>query len=83
MYCGGSDISNDQWSGNEPLIAIPASASCIRMSPATNDDFEDDDPLPEARVLGSAILLPDATVLVINGANTVRIFQRKRVDIFD
>lgn len=84
MYCGGSDILNDQWFGNESLVAIPASASCIRMSPATSDNFEDDDPLPEGRVMGSAILLPDATILVVNGANTVRIFfQGKRVDIFD
>jgi hypothetical protein len=78
MYCGGSDISKDQWLDNEPLATVPASASCIRISPATENNFEDDDPLPEGRVMGNAILLPDATILVVNGANTVRVFSEYR-----
>lgn len=72
MYCGGSDISKDQWLDNEPLVHIPASASCIKISPATEANFEDEDSLPEGRVMGSAILLPDSTILIVNGANTVR-----------
>ena len=40
------------------------------MSPETSNTWEDDDPLPEGRVMGNAILLPDGKVLVVNGANT-------------
>ncbi|KIM27232.1 glyoxal oxidase [Serendipita vermifera MAFF 305830] len=71
MYCGGSDISKEDWlSTTLALISVPASASCIKISPATQNDFEDEDSLPVGRVMGSAILLPDGTVLVVNGANT-------------
>jgi hypothetical protein len=40
------------------------------MSPEISNKWEDDDPLPEGRVMGNAIILPDGKVLVVNGANT-------------
>lgn len=40
------------------------------MSPEVSNKWEDDDSLPEGRVMGNAILLPDSKVLVVNGANT-------------
>jgi Domain of unknown function (DUF1929) len=40
------------------------------MTPETSNQWEDDDPLPEGRVMGSAIIMPDGKVLVVNGANT-------------
>lgn len=71
MYCGGSDIAKEDWlSATLALVTVPASASCIKIAPATQNDFEEEDSLPVGRVMGSAILLPDGTVLVVNGANT-------------
>lgn len=40
------------------------------MSPEVSNTWEDDDSLPEGRVMGNAIILPDGKVLVVNGANT-------------
>ena len=40
------------------------------MSPEVSNQWEEDDPLPEGRVMGNAIILPDGKVLVVNGANT-------------
>jgi Domain of unknown function (DUF1929) len=39
------------------------------MTPETSNQWEDDDPLPEGRVMGNAIIMPDGKVLVVNGAN--------------
>ncbi|CAG8632495.1 3209_t:CDS:2, partial [Acaulospora colombiana] len=69
MYCGGSDVAKDDWLSSLALINIPASSSCITISPATENTWQDDDSLPQGRVMGSAILLPDSTVVVLNGAN--------------
>ncbi|PVF94465.1 DUF1929-domain-containing protein [Serendipita vermifera] len=69
MYCGGSDIAKDDWLSNLALINIGGSASCIKISPATENTWQDDDSLPQGRVMGSAILLPDSTVVILNGAN--------------
>jgi hypothetical protein len=72
LYCGGSDIAKEDWLSDLALINVPASASCISISPATENTWQDDDSLPVGRVMGSAILLPDSTVVVLNGANQVR-----------
>ncbi|KAG8775988.1 hypothetical protein FRC15_000209 [Serendipita sp. 397] len=70
MYCGGSDLQSDQWTSGMALINVAASDSCISITPETSNQWVDEDPLPEGRVMGNAILLPDGTVFVGNGANT-------------
>lgn len=70
MYCGGSDLQPDQWQSGLALINVPASDSCISITPETSNQWVDEDSLPEGRVMGSAILLPDMTMFVVNGANT-------------
>lgn len=71
IYCGGSDIAPDRWRSGDALINVAASDSCIKITPETSAAWEEDDPLPEGRVMGNAILLPDGTIFVANGANTV------------
>lgn len=69
MYCGGTNITDAQWTqAGLVLIDIPGSTSCVKISPDVSSSWEDEDPLPEGRVMGNGILLPDGTVLVINGA---------------
>lgn len=70
MYCGGSDLQSDQWTSGIALINVPASDSCISITPETSNQWVDEDSLPEGRVMGNAILLPDGTIFVANGANT-------------
>lgn len=69
MYCGGTNLNDSQWlQPGLALINITADTSCIKISPATSLDWQEEDYLPEGRVMGNAILLPDGTVLVLNGA---------------
>jgi len=69
MYCGGTNLQDSQWQqAGLALINITADSSCIKISPATSLEWEEEDYLPEGRVMGNAILLPDGTVLVVNGA---------------
>jgi hypothetical protein len=69
MYCGGTNLNDSQWlQPGLALIDIMADASCIKITPATSLDWQEEDYLPEGRVMGNAILLPDGTVFVVNGA---------------
>jgi hypothetical protein len=68
MYCGGTDLQPDQWTAGLALIDIAASDSCISITPETSNEWVDEDPLPEGRVMGNAILLPDGTIFLANGA---------------
>jgi hypothetical protein len=68
IYCGGSNIATDQWlQPGLALIDIAADKTCISMTYGDNK-WVDEDSMPEGRVLGNSILLPDGTMLVINGA---------------
>ena len=72
VYCGGSDIAREDWlNQNLRLIDVPASGSCISMSPAFSGDWDSEDSLPLGRVMSNAIILPDSTVVILNGASTV------------
>ncbi|KIM23159.1 glyoxal oxidase, partial [Serendipita vermifera MAFF 305830] len=70
MYCGGIDLQDGDWlAAGKSLIDIEADKSCVKISPQQSHDWEEEDYLPEGRVMGNAILLPDGTILVVNGAN--------------
>ena len=75
MYCGGSNLSNDDMIqvATTRLIDVVADNSCIKMTPSVSLEWEDDDPLPEGRAMGNGILLPDGTLFVVNGAQKVSI----------
>jgi hypothetical protein len=76
LFCGGSDMPADNW-GNYSFPAVntweyPASTDCQRITPEPVDGsppmYTSDDPMPVGRTMGQFIILPDGTLLVINGA---------------
>ncbi|QRV90025.1 glyoxal oxidase [Ceratobasidium sp. AG-Ba] len=76
LFCGGSDMPEAAW-GNYSWPAIntwnyPASRDCQRITPEPQDGsapaYIQDDEMLEGRTMGQFILLPDSTLLVVNGA---------------
>lgn len=80
-FCGGVSLTSNELVGpvnpNKAsdvvplvdLLKLPADKSCTSLSPLdAKPVWTDFDPLPEGRVMGSALILPDLTILVINGA---------------
>jgi len=70
LFCGGSNIANDQWNSNWDLASFPASNSCVKLTPDVSGKYVQDDPLPDGRSMGSMILLPDGRIFFANGAKT-------------
>lgn len=70
MFCGGSNIKDNQWQTNWDIAQYPASSSCVQISPDISNSYKSVDPLPEARTMGNLILLPTGQVLCLNGAAT-------------
>lgn len=77
LFCGGISGVKDEWWGGyggpgHNMWELPASKDCQRITPEPNDGstpaYEQDDDLPVARSMGQFILLPDKTVLLLNGA---------------
>ncbi|EDR02674.1 uncharacterized protein LACBIDRAFT_308210 [Laccaria bicolor S238N-H82] len=69
MFCGGSNVPTDQWRApGFNAMETPTSASCVQITPDVSGKYRDVEPFPEPRVLTSLILLPDQTVLALNGA---------------
>ncbi|KAG6810798.1 hypothetical protein H0H92_010310 [Tricholoma furcatifolium] len=76
LFCGGNDMTDADW-GNYSFPAIntwdyPASTDCQRLTPEPLDGstpaYEQDDDMLEGRSMGQFIILPDGTMLVVNGA---------------
>ncbi|CAE6450913.1 unnamed protein product [Rhizoctonia solani] len=76
LFCGGSDMPEDAW-GNYSYPNIntwnyPASTDCHSIIPEPTDGssptYVKEDDLPDPRTMGQFILLPDGTMLIINGA---------------
>ncbi|KAG1847941.1 glyoxal oxidase [Suillus tomentosus] len=70
MFCGGSNISTEQWTQNWDIPHWPASSSCVQITPDQSPNYVELDALPEGRTMGNLILLPDGRVLCLNGAKT-------------
>ncbi|KAG8965622.1 hypothetical protein FRC00_010175 [Tulasnella sp. 408] len=51
------------------VVNVPASASCVRITPDVTNTFEEDDDLPDGRVMGNFILLPNGKIFLVNGVN--------------
>jgi hypothetical protein len=75
MFCGGSNMTADDY-GNYSFPAIntwdyPASTDCQTITPEPQDGsapvYTATDDLPAGRTMGQFILLPDQTMLVVNG----------------
>ncbi|KEP52733.1 glyoxal oxidase [Rhizoctonia solani 123E] len=76
LFCGGSDMPEPAW-GNYSWPSIdtwnyPASQDCQRITPEPTDGSQpvyiQDDQMLEGRTMGQFIILPDSTLLVLNGA---------------
>lgn len=77
LFCGGSNAYTDyQWGGyggpNCNSWEFPASSDCQRLTPEPEDGspvaYEEDDQMIVGRSMGQFIILPDASLLMINGA---------------
>lgn len=78
LFCGGIDLKDDQW-GNYQFPAvnvfnIPNSNDCQRITPEPQDpstpvQYQQDDDMIESRSMGQFIILPDETLLVVNGGS--------------
>lgn len=77
LFCGGSDIQDADWGWYAgPAINVwehPASNDCHRITPEPTDgsqpQYTQDDDMLEGRTMGQFILLPDGTMLVVNGGS--------------
>ncbi|KAG2363190.1 glyoxal oxidase N-terminus-domain-containing protein [Suillus spraguei] len=76
IFCGGSDMPDEYWGNysypNYNTWTYPASKDCQRITPEPTDGsspvYVSDDDMLEGRTMGQFIILPDGTLLVINGA---------------
>lgn len=75
LFCGGSNMSADDYGDysnpRADTFYIPASNDCQRITPEPSDGsvagYTQDDDMPEGRTMGQFIILPDQTLLMING----------------
>ncbi|GAA5964759.1 hypothetical protein JCM3765_002545 [Sporobolomyces pararoseus] len=67
MFCGGTDLQPDQWVLNWNIAGYPADATCVSMTPDVSTEWKDEESLPEGRVMGNWIYLPDGRLVLING----------------
>ncbi|TNY18275.1 copper radical oxidase [Rhodotorula diobovata] len=67
MFCGGTNLQPDQWTLNWNIAGYDADSTCVSMTPDVSTDWVDEEPLPEGRVMGNWILLPDGRLVLING----------------
>ncbi|SGY66362.1 BQ5605_C004g02665 [Microbotryum silenes-dioicae] len=67
LFCGGTNLQPDQWVTSWNIAAYPADSTCVSMTPDVSTNWVDEDPLPEGRVMGNLISLPDGRFVVING----------------
>ena len=74
IFCGGLELPDADW-GDYDMPAVntwlyPASNDCQRITPEPQSGppvYEQDDDMLEGRTMGQFIILPDQTLLVING----------------
>ena len=75
LFCGGSDMPEEYWGNYSwPFYntwTYPASADCQRITPEPTDGsspvYIQDDDMLEGRTMGQFIILPDGTLLIVNG----------------
>ncbi|KAF8334888.1 glyoxal oxidase N-terminus-domain-containing protein [Cantharellus anzutake] len=68
LMCGGQN--NNVWVQSKSLVNKAASNDCVRISPDGDAKWKGDATLPEGRVMGSFIILPDGNIWLGNGAKT-------------
>jgi hypothetical protein len=77
LFCGGISLTDEQWGDYKyPAVNtfnIPNSNDCQRITPEPLDgspvQYVKDDNMLETRSMGQFIILPDETLLVVNGGS--------------
>jgi hypothetical protein len=71
MFCGGLDIqASDSNQTTTWFRQKKASTSCVSIEPDINPNWVEEDPLPEGRVMGNFIYLPDGKLFLTNGVSS-------------
>ena len=66
LMCGGQDITN--WQFSSKLANQFASGDCVRITPDSGSGWSEDAGLPEGRIMGNFIILPDGKIFLTSGA---------------
>ncbi|GAA5833629.1 hypothetical protein JCM11251_003187 [Rhodosporidiobolus azoricus] len=71
LMCGGMKPKRDDWDQKKWIVIdTPASASCVSIKPLDKKPkWVDEDSLPENRSMANLVILPDETIMVLNGAS--------------
>jgi hypothetical protein len=67
LFCGGTNLQPDQWVLTWNIAAFPADSTCVSMTPDVSTAWVDEEALPEGRVMGNWIYLPDGRLVLLNG----------------
>lgn len=57
LFCGGTNLAQDQWTTNWPISKYPADKTCVRISPDVDITWYDDDSLDTGRSMGNVSFL--------------------------
>jgi len=69
LFCGGSNVQPAEWTAPDFIPPqTPTSSSCVRITPDKSSSYVEDDPLPQGVSMSNFIVLPDSTLLNLNGA---------------
>ncbi|GAA5912661.1 hypothetical protein JCM6882_004705 [Rhodosporidiobolus microsporus] len=71
LMCGGMKPERDDWNQKKwVVIDTPGSDSCVSIRPFDKKpEYKDEESLPENRSMANLIILPDETIMVLNGAS--------------
>lgn len=53
IFCGGTNLNQDQWTTNWNIAAYAADTSCVTISPDVDLTWYEDDPLDSGRSMGN------------------------------
>lgn len=67
LFCGGTNLQPDQWVTTWDIASYPADNTYVKMTPDVSTDWQQDDNLPENRVMGQFVIMPDARLFLVNG----------------
>lgn len=71
VFCGGTNLQNDQWTPSTRVIAqLATERSCVKIQPDVDATWYQEDWLDEGRSMGQFINLPDGRLFFVNGAGT-------------